>query len=89
MHRYDRLRNEARNAAECRGHVLSKFEKFVHGRVYHSTHMHIVGIAYCILYNSKNHQCRQWVQIDTNPQPNGIDIGGPAVAVNCKCKVAA
>jgi len=30
--------------------------------------------------------CGAWAQIDTNPAPNGIDIGGPAVAVNCQNK---
>jgi hypothetical protein len=29
--------------------------------------------------------CGAWVQVDTRPEPNGIDIGGPAVAVNCDC----
>jgi hypothetical protein len=27
--------------------------------------------------------CGAWVQVQTNPPPNGIDIGGPAVAINC------
>ena len=30
--------------------------------------------------------CSAWVQTDTRPQPNGIDIGGPAVALNCPAK---
>jgi hypothetical protein len=28
--------------------------------------------------------CAMWVQVDTNPPANGIDIGGPAVALNCE-----
>ena len=28
-------------------------------------------------------KCGVWVQIDTDPPPNGIDISGPAVARNC------
>lgn len=27
--------------------------------------------------------CGAWVQINTKPLPNGVDIGGPAVALNC------
>ena len=27
--------------------------------------------------------CGAYVQVDTNPAPNGIDIGGTAVAINC------
>ena len=28
--------------------------------------------------------CGAWVQVQTNPPANGIDIGGPAVAESCK-----
>ena len=27
--------------------------------------------------------CDAWVQVDTSPAPNGILIGGPAVALDC------
>lgn len=27
--------------------------------------------------------CNGWVQLDTNPLPNGIDIGGDALALTC------
>lgn len=27
--------------------------------------------------------CKAWVQVDEKPAPNGIDIGGPAVAMHC------
>ena len=27
--------------------------------------------------------CKAWVQTDAKPAPNGIDIGGPAVAMHC------
>ena len=29
-------------------------------------------------------KCGKWVQVDCSPPPNGIDIGGPAVAIGCK-----
>jgi hypothetical protein len=28
-------------------------------------------------------RCAAWVILDTKPAPNGIDIGGTAVALNC------
>ena len=33
-------------------------------------------------------RCGDWVQIQTSPMPNGIDIGGPAVAIDCRCVAA-
>lgn len=27
--------------------------------------------------------CGAWVQVNTKPAPNQIDIGGPAVAIHC------
>jgi hypothetical protein len=29
-------------------------------------------------------RCGAWVQVQPNPAPNGIDIGGSAVAVGCE-----
>lgn len=29
-------------------------------------------------------KCGAWVRVDTNPAPNGIDIAGEAVAVDCE-----
>jgi len=34
------------------------------------------AIAFC-------EDCGHYVQVDSKPLPNGIDIGGPAVAVEC------
>lgn len=34
------------------------------------------------------HCCGAWVQCLTKPAPNQIDIGGPAVGVNCGDKVS-
>jgi hypothetical protein len=28
--------------------------------------------------------CGKWVQVDCKPAPNGIDIGGPAIALGCE-----
>lgn len=27
--------------------------------------------------------CYMWVQVDLHPSPNGIDIGGPAIVLDC------
>jgi hypothetical protein len=35
------------------------------------------------LYNGTCTRCGGWVQCNTNPLPNGIDIGGSAVALTC------
>jgi hypothetical protein len=37
----------------------------------------ISAVAYC-------EHCQQWAYVDAQPAPNGIDISGPAVAVNCE-----
>lgn len=37
-------------------------------------------------YESVCKGCGSYVQVDTDPAPNGIDIGGTAVALNCKGK---
>jgi hypothetical protein len=28
--------------------------------------------------------CGEWVQVNTRPLPNGFDIGGPAIARDCR-----
>ena len=33
--------------------------------------------------NAECKVCGAWVQVNTNPAPNQIDIGGPSVAVDC------
>ena len=30
--------------------------------------------------------CNSWVQINVKPLPNEIDIGGPAIVINCNKK---
>lgn len=35
-----------------------------------------ISYAYCLV-------CRKSVAVDDNPTPNGIDIGGEAVAIEC------
>lgn len=63
------LKQEAEQAAEWRGHELGKWIDMpaLTGKR---------SIVTCI-------KCGEWVQVQTHPAPNSIDIGGPLVAVNC------
>ena len=63
-----RLIREARKSCKFRGHRMEPFER---------SHNNTRAISAC--YN-----CEATVQIDTKPAPNGIDIGGDAVAINCR-----
>ena len=71
MTKFDSLKHNAATSCSSRGHKMSKF----------STHRTLmserrIGISYC-------KECRMMVVVDTHPAPNGIDIGGEAVALNC------
>ena len=61
------LKEEARSAAEWRGHILYDFVTFKDGNRARSA---------CWL-------CGAEVDVITDPAPNEIDIGGTAVALNC------
>ncbi len=67
-----RLKQEAQEAAEFQGHILGRWEDL--GIVWHGP----AARATCA-----NKGCTAWVQVETKPAPNSIDIGGPAVAVGC------
>ena len=68
MRKIDRLKREARDACEFRGHDMGKF--FGDGTKY--------------VIQSKCRRCGMQAWVDTNPPPNGIDIAGEAVALNCE-----
>lgn len=63
------LRQQAEESAKQRGHSLRKWAT-IHGE--------IRSVA-----NSQCEFCGAWVQCNTKPLPNGIDISGPAVATQC------
>lgn len=65
------LKKEAMAACKIRGHKMDNW-----GFTIHAGGMGIKGGAVCS-------KCGRSVQYDTNPPPNGIEIGGEAVAVNC------
>lgn len=68
----DSLEAEARQAAVRRGHDLS------HWREDREQPARASAQASCL-----KPDCTAWVQVQVAPPPNGIDIGGPAVALNC------
>lgn len=69
MKQLSTLKREAGGAASFRGHRLGRW---------HSNNAH-TALALCA-----SSVCDAWVQVTTRPPANGINIGGPAVAVSCK-----
>lgn len=68
----DRLKKEALFACNFRGHKMSRFKT-----VYKSLQSNdTVCEAIC-------EKCKRYVQVNTHPAPNEIDICGDAVAVSC------
>ena len=67
------LEHDAETTASARGHRLATWDE--HRRVHGMS-----AIAHC-------RSCPSWVFVVTDPDPNQIDIGGPAVAVNCRMEV--
>lgn len=72
MTRAVRLRQEAKTAATWRGHDMGRFVCVEH---------------YCRVpcaWRSTCRKCGMSVDASTHPAPNGIDIGGEAVALGCE-----
>ena len=66
----NRLIHDANASATWREHTLKNYWKlFVNDT-------RLVASNNCL-------RCNAWVQINTNPQPNDIDVSGEAVALNC------
>lgn len=68
---FKEMEHEARHAAASRGHRI---------RCQSRTHDRVSGRRTSFW----TCRCGATVTCDTNPPPNGITIGGDAVAVNCK-----
>jgi hypothetical protein len=68
MTKIDRLKKEARESAMQRDHTMTQFER----------------VESAVLYYSECKKCYAGVWVEPNPPPNGIEIAGPAVALNCK-----
>ena len=68
----DKLKREGRETAKWRGHNLGNFKT-----VRKAGDNIIMAEARC-------KKCNRLVIVTTHPAPNEIDIGGSAVAMNCK-----
>ena len=66
MRAIDRLKQEAREACEFRGHKMLRFRHVAKDAAY--THCR---------------RCGAEVVVEQRPLPNGIQIGGEAVALTC------
>lgn len=67
------LRAKAQEAADSRGHV----------RIHWDAPSYWGGTPIRAIQNGHCPLCKKWVQLDTPPLPNGIDVAGPLVALNC------
>ena len=67
----ERLKRQALKSCALRGHKMGNF-----GFTIMAGGMGVKGGYTCI-------KCGRMVQVNTNPAPNEIDIGGEAVALNC------
>jgi ABC-type ATPase with predicted acetyltransferase domain len=70
MKKIERLRREALEACLFRKHTMERFYHF-------SDRPHPIAISKC-------KTCGMGITIKTAPPPNGIDIGGEAVALDCR-----
>lgn len=67
------LRAEAHEACRNRGHNMTRFTRI--GKSYRTGKWN--------WWRSRCKDCGAEVDVKMNPQPNEIDIGGNAVALNC------
>ncbi|MDP1614797.1 MAG: hypothetical protein Q8L68_03280 [Methylococcales bacterium] len=74
MRKLDRLKREALDACKFRGHRMGRFVSYNPAFGIRST---TTAFAFCTV-------CHRAVGIDAKPLPNGIEIGGEAVALNCE-----
>ena len=68
MTRERRLKKEALMSCSCRGHDMGRFKRHDYWRTSSYSHCR---------------RCGMQVVVNTRPTPNGIDIGGEAVALDC------
>lgn len=69
MRKIERLKKEALESCKLRGHNMKRFIRH--------DYWPTVRYAHC-------RNCGRQVVVNSRPQPNGIEIGGEAVALNCK-----
>lgn len=66
------LKREAIQTCRQRRHIMDEFE---------TNRERTRALSHCLC-------CPAWVQVETNPLPNSIDIGGPAVTQTCAREIA-
>lgn len=71
MRRVERLKQEASAIARSRFHLLGRWTNTLK-----HNNMRDLSTNYC-------KRCGGYVQVNSNPAPNDIDIGGPVMAGNC------
>ena len=67
------LKKEGHRSAKMRGHTLGRWKPTSTNRQDRAAY------ATCL-------RCERVVYVSTHPPPNGIDLGGDAVAMNCRDK---
>lgn len=72
----DMLAEEALKSCSWRGHRMKK-----------TSESYLAAGNWQVTYECQNEGCIAFVQLLPEPQPNQIDIGGTAVALNCPLKV--
>ena len=71
MRKIDRLKQSAKESCSFRGHNMSRFCKMD---------------FWSKCAESVCRTCKATVHVDAKPAPNGIDIAGEAVALDCPIK---
>ena len=72
MAKLEMLKEKAERSAEIHGHLLGPWKP----NLIFPTRTRAVELSICIY-------CGEWAEVDTSPLPNGIDVSGTAVAVEC------
>jgi len=72
----ERLRKSAKASANWRGHKLDQFKHYPKRYNGQKLKGQERAVAICTV-------CGAYACYDTNPAPNGIDVSGDAVAINC------
>ncbi len=72
MEKLEMLKEQAERSAEFRGHILGPWKS----NLIFPSRKRKVELSICI-------NCGEWAEVDTCPLPNGINVGGTAVAVEC------
>lgn len=74
--KFRKLKDEARKSAEQRGHKMADFDAAIKTARADKS-VRYAASAVCT-------RCSAHVMVDTHPEPNGIEIGGKAIAAGCR-----